>query len=299
VIPFARVYSSVLAPVIRLFVGAANRAVRAFGIEPTEELASVRSRAELRSLVQTSAEEGTLAADEVDLITRAFRFGEKSVADVLTPRPDVITLGGDATITELASRSVATGKSRFVVIGADIDDVVGIVHAKSTFDVPLDRRDVVTVADLMGEAFFVPESRDADTLLLEMRRDRHYLAVVVDEYGGTAGIVTLEDLVEELVGEIDDEHDAAMRRATRRFGDGYLVSGGLHPDEVAEECGFDVPEGDYETLAGFVLDRLGHIPVAGEELESGGWRIRVVAMDRHRIVTVLLSEFERHPSGAE
>jgi CBS domain containing-hemolysin-like protein len=290
VAPFARVYSSSMTPVIRLFVGAANRAVRRFGIEPAEELSSVRSRAELRSLVATSAREGTLASEEVGLITRVFRFGDKTVADVLTPRTDIIALPGDATAAELARRSVDTGTSRFPVLGTDVDDVIGIVHAKAVFDVPPDRRDDVTVGELMGAAFFVPESRDADTLLLEMRHERHYLAVVVDEYGGTAGIVTLEDLVEELVGEIDDEHDRRLVfGATRRFGDGYLVSGGLHPDEVEEECGFVIPDGDYETLAGFVLERLGRIPVAGDRFDADGWGLQVVAMDRHRIVTLLLT----------
>jgi CBS domain containing-hemolysin-like protein len=290
VAPFARVYSSIMAPVIRLFVGAANRAVRRFGIEPTEELSSVRSRAELRNLVAVSAKEGTLASEEVGLITRVFRFGDKTVADVLTPRPDIIALTADATAADLAGRSVETGKSRFPVLGADVDDVIGVVHAKAVFDVPPDRRDDVTVDALMGEAFFVPESRDADTLLLEMRHDRHYLAVVVDEYGGTAGIVTLEDLVEELVGEIDDEHDRRLVFGTTRpFGDGYLVSGGLHPDEVQEECGFEIPEGEYETLAGFALSRLGRIPAPGDRFEEDGWGLQVVAMDRHRIVTLLLT----------
>jgi CBS domain containing-hemolysin-like protein len=290
VAPFARVYSSLMAPVIKLFVGAANRAVRRFGIEPAEELSSVRSRAELQSLVAASGRDGTLAREEVGLMTRVFRFGEKTVADVLTPRPDVIALRADVTASELARRSVDTGTSRFPVLGADVDDVIGVVHAKAVFDVPPDRRDDVTVGALMGEAFFVPETRAADTLLLEMRHDRHYLAVVVDEYGGTAGIVTLEDLVEELVGEIDDEHDRRLVfGATRPFGDGYLVSGGLHPDEVREECGFEIPEGEYETLAGFVLSRLGRIPAPGDRFDEEGWGLQVVAMDRHRIVTLLLT----------
>jgi CBS domain containing-hemolysin-like protein len=278
-------YMRLFAPVIRLFVGVADRAVRLLGIEPTEALSTVRSRQELVSVVRTSRTEGTLDEAEADLLTRAFRFGDKSAADALTPRPDVRTLGVDELGGALLEQSNATGLSRFPVIATDLDDIVGVVHVKSLIDVPFEQRATVPVRDLMVEPFVVPESRDLGHLLLEMRERRAQIAVVLDEYGGTAGIVTLEDLLEEIVGEIEDEYDPT-RRVTRPLGRTLLVPGGLHRDEVTDVVGLELPDGDYETLAGFLLDRLGHIPVVGEEVEHAGWRFAVVAMDRRRIETV-------------
>jgi CBS domain containing-hemolysin-like protein len=279
------VYMRVSAPLVRLFGGVADRAVRLLGIEPTEELSTVRSRQELVSLVRTSRTEGTIDENEAVLLTRAFRFGDKSAADALTPRPDVRTLGVDDLGAALLEQSNATGLSRFPVIATDLDDIVGVVHVKSLIDVPFEERSGVAMRDLMVEPFVVPESRDLGHLLLEMRERRAQMAVVLDEYGGTAGIVTLEDLLEEIVGEIEDEYDPT-RRVTRPLGRTLLVPGGLHRDEVVDVLGLELPEGAYETLAGFLLDRFGHIPVVGEEVEHEGWRFAVVAMDRRRIETV-------------
>ncbi|HKY14008.1 MAG TPA: hemolysin family protein [Microthrixaceae bacterium] len=288
--PLTRGYVVVMAPVIRLFVGAANRAVRRFGIEPAEELSSVRSRAELVRLVRSSAEEGTLEPDEVDLLTRVFRFGEKTAADVLTPRTDVVALASSADGGELTARSVETGYSRFPVYDVDLDDIVGVVHVKSLFGVEPSARSSVGVTALMAEPFVVPEAMPIDELLDEMRGNHQYLAVVLDEYGGTAGIATSEDLVEEIVGEIDDEHDpyGTARRTTVR-GTGTVISGGLHADEVREVCGFEMPDGEYETLAGFVLDRLGRIPDIGDEVVHDGWHLVVGVKRRHRIVSLIVT----------
>jgi CBS domain containing-hemolysin-like protein len=279
------VYMRVFGPVIRLFGGLADRAVRGLGIEPREELSTVRSRQELERLVRTSHTEGTLDDAEAVLLRRAFRFGDKSAADAITPRPDVVTLRGDDRGAQLLVRSTETGLSRFPVIEADLDDIVGVVHVKSLIDVPFAERASVSVRDLMAPPFVVPESRDLGHLLLEMREQRAQLAVVLDEYGGTAGILTLEDLLEEIVGEIDDEHDP-RRRVSRPLGRTLLVPGGLHRDEVVDVVGLELPDGDYETLAGYLLDRLGRIPVVGDEVAADGWTFTIVAMDRRRIETV-------------
>ncbi len=288
--PAARIYSSLMSPIIRLFVGAANRAVRAFGVEPAEELSVVRSRPELVRLVRSSGLEGTLEPIEANLLSKVFRFGEKSVDDVLTPRTDVVALDPAATIADLVVRSVDTGYSRFPVAAADLDDIVGVVHVKAAFDIEPDRRGVVTVGEMMNEPLLVPEAMAVDELLVEMRQSTHYLAVVLDEYGGTAGIVTLEDLLEEIVGEIEDEHDPARYSGTAASSaGGQVLSGGLHPDEVRERCGLELPSGDFETLAGFVLERLGRIPAAGDVLDEDGWHLEVLTMRRHRIVSVLVT----------
>ena len=277
-----RIFIRLFKPLIRLFGGVADRAVRRLGFEPKEELQTVRSRPELVRLVRTSSVEGTLDPTEASLLTRVFAFGEKTAADILTPRPDVVALPSDASGARLIEISRSTGFSRFPVIGTGVDDIVGIVHIKSLLDVPVERRGTVSIEELMVEPFVVPESSDLDRLLIEMRDRATYLVVVLDEYGGTAGIATLEDLLEEIVGEIDDEHDRRVP-SVLTLGRTRLVPGGLHHDEVVEACGFEMPDGEYETLAGFVLDQLGHIPRVGESLRLEGWRFTVVRMDRRRV----------------
>ncbi len=282
------VFFRLFGPVVRLFSAAGDGATRLLGIEPSDELSTAHSRPELVRVVRASVSEGTIDAAEASLLTRAFRFSDKTADDVLTPRPDVVTLPLAATGADLVERARTTGLSRFPVIRADIDDIAGVVHVKALLAVPFEARGGVAVSDLMAEPFVVPESRDLAHLLVEMRRSAASLAVVLDEYGGTAGIVTVEDLLEEIVGEIDDEYDTDRRRV-RELGSTTLVPGGLHPDEVFEATGFEMPDGDYETIAGLLLDRLGHIPRRGEEVDVDGWRLRVVRMERRRIATVQLT----------
>jgi CBS domain containing-hemolysin-like protein len=286
--PFALV-ARVLGPLISFLNGAANWAVRRLGIEPQEELASVRSLEELELLIRSSSQEGTLEPKAYTLLTRSIRFGTKDAADALVPRHAVEALSIEDTVAIVAERAVATGHSRFPVVGADLDDVRGVVHAKDVYRVPFAERGDTPVAHIMATPFVVPETRRLGDLLVDLRGIGRHLAVVVDEHGGTAGIITLEDVLEELVGEIDDEHDRpAARRSTLLRPGEWRVDGSLHPDEVLDLCGFEVPEGDYETLAGFLLDRLGRIPEVGEGFLHEGWEVQVVARDRLRVATVLL-----------
>lgn len=286
--PAQRAFAFVAGPLIHLFDSAALGVVRLLGIEPSEELSSVRSRPELARLVLSSGQSGTMGRAEVQLVTRAFRFTEKAVGEVLTPRPDVIALPSESTGADLSELTLATGHSRFPVYDGDLDSVVGVVHVKSLFDVEPDGRDSVPVRDLMTAPMVVPESRDLDTLLPDMRQHGAYLVIVADEYGGTAGIVTVEDLIEELVGEIDDEHDVTTQQVSRGGAGEMVLSGGLHADEVREASGFEMPDGDYDTLAGFLLDRMGRIPVVGDDVRHEGWVLRVEGMDRRRIARVSL-----------
>jgi CBS domain containing-hemolysin-like protein len=283
------VISRVLGPLIRFLNGSANWTVRRLGIEPREELTSVRSLQELELLIRSSGEEGTLAPEALTLLTRSIRFGEKDAADALVPRRSVTSVPVDETVSALAARAVETGHSRFPVVGADLDDVRGVVHVKDVYRVPFGDRSRTTVEQIMAPAFVVPETRDLAALLVDLRRSGTHLAVVVDEHGGTAGIITLEDVLEEIVGEIDDEHDRPTPLLTEgeRAGE-WLLDGYLHPDEVFEASGFLVPEGEYETLAGFVLDRLGRIPDVGEGFDHEGWHIEVAARDHLRVATVRL-----------
>ena len=281
------VYGVLARPVVALLDGLAARLTRRLGVEPTEELEAIPDREELEHLIRSSGEEGTLDAGEVELLTRSIRLADKSADDAMIPRVRVVAVENTATVDALVDVAVDTGHSRFPVIGDDLDDVVGFVHVKAVHEVPVDRRSSTSVSELMAPILAVPEARELDELLLDLRQGGSQLAVVIDEHGGTAGIITLEDILEEIVGEIDDEYDDAPAQLTRVEAKGSTVlPASLHPDEVESATGFEMPDGEYETLAGLILDRLGHIPVPGEMCTVDGWRLEVVAMDRLRIATV-------------
>jgi len=273
---------------LRWFINAlnswANWLVRRLGVEPADELASARSPQELGSLVRTSAAHGTIDPGTATLLDRSLRFGDRSADELMTPRVQVESLPLDATVLDLIELARKTGYSRFPVHEGDLDDVRGVVHVKQAFSVPVDKRGVTRLSELAQPAETVPESLDGDTLLDRLRGSGLQLAVVVDEYGGTAGLVTLEDLVEEIVGDVRDEHDRGEVNPVRPLGrDSWMVSGLLRDDELADATGFRMPPGDYETLAGLVLARLGRIPEVNDDVRIDGWRITVMAMDRHRV----------------
>jgi CBS domain containing-hemolysin-like protein len=284
-----RAYTWLFRPMIRALNNAADALVRRLGVEPRDELRSVRSIDELELLIRSSGEEGTLDPEAFALLTRTIRFGNKTAADALVSRVDVETISRDATVADVADRSIATGYSRFPVVGDSVDDIIGVVHAKDVLGVSSDARPRTSVLDISTDATFVPEGRDLESLLTEMRGGGVQLAVVVDEYGGMAGIVTLEDLVEEIVGDIEDEYDV-VPPTNLSIGvpmPGTIdVEGTLHLDEVEDATGFAVPEGSYETLAGFLLDQLGRIPSVGDRIRYEGWQFDVIEMERRRIATV-------------
>jgi CBS domain containing-hemolysin-like protein len=275
-------------PLILFLNSAANWTVRRFGIEPQEELMSVRSLEELDLLIHSSREQGALPKEEFELLAKSIEFGNKSADDALVPRVAVVALHEDQTVAGMFEVAIEHGYSRFPVYGKDLDDVTGIVYVKDGYGVPLEHRASARVSEVMQEPLVVPESRPLSSLLLEMRRQRRHMAVVADEYGGTAGIVTMEDLLEEIVGDIEDEHDpsAAARLTTPPEGI-HLVSGLLHRGELADEIGFAMPEGHFETLAGFLLDSLERIPEGGEHVSHDGWEFKIVEMDGRRISQVL------------
>ncbi|SHJ96123.1 Hemolysin, contains CBS domains [Pseudonocardia thermophila] len=270
---------------------AANVVVRRLGVEPAEELRSARSPRELSSLVRTSAEHGTLDLGTAVLMDRSLRFTDRVAEDLMTPRVRVETLEADDTVADLVARSRHSGYSRFPVQDGDPDAVLGVVHVKQAFAVPAAERSRTRLRSLVQPVPTVPASLDGDALLTVLRGSGLQMAVVVDEYGGTAGIVTLEDLIEEIVGDVRDEHDGAEVARVRPMGRGtWLVSGLLRDDEVAEATGFQVPAGDHETLAGLVLARLGRIPEVGASIDVDGWRLTVMRRDRNRIAELRLAD---------
>jgi CBS domain containing-hemolysin-like protein len=279
-----RVFSVITKPLIIVLNGSANLVLKAFGITVREGLSAARTPQELASLLRRSAEAGTLDEGTARLVTRSLGFGERTAADVMTPRVRCTSIERTAASEDVVRLARSTGHSRFPVTGDDWDDVDGLVHVKRAIAVPHGRRQDVPVSALMVNALMVPETIRLDPLLLMLRGAKHQMAVVVDEYGGTSGIVTLEDVIEEIVGEVSDEHDRT--RATGRIGtDGsWTVPGLWRPDEVRDRLGAPVPDGPaYETIGGYVMACLGRVPVVGDEVFVTGWSLQVHTMDGRRV----------------
>lgn len=283
VIPFQVVFTAVFRPAVALLNNSANGILRAFGIEPKEELSGARTAEELTSLVRRSASEGVLESDTATLLARTLAFSDHTAQDVMTPRPSLATVGRLDVAQDVIDLARRTGLSRFPVIDDGIDDVVGLVHVKQAVAVPHEKRAEVPVSALQSDALRVPETMKLDTLLAELRGRGYQMAVVVDEYGGTAGVATLEDLVEELVGEVSDEHDRSKADVVRSR-DWFTFPGMLRPDELLERTGVAVPEeGPYETVAGWIMSELGRLPAAGDELVWERGVFRIERLDGRRI----------------
>lgn len=299
VAPLQAGFTTALRPLITLFNSSANALLRRFGVEPREELSGGRSPQELAALVRRSAQVGTLDATTATLLTNSIEFSELTAVDVMTDRQRVRVLRRDEPAAEVVRLARETGHSRFPVIGDDSDDIVGLVHLRRAIAVPYERRGEVPAAALMIDAPRVPETVRLGPLLVELRDHGMQMAVVVDEYGGTSGVVTLEDVVEELVGDVADEHDRRRTAASRRADGAWMVSGLLRPDELQETTGLVVPEdGRYETLGGLVMAALGRVPEVGDEVLVGDVRLSVESMARRRVERVLVRPAEAGAGAA-
>jgi CBS domain containing-hemolysin-like protein len=283
-----RLANAAAKPFIVFLNKTANGTVRLMGIEPQEELTGAHSLEELQILIRSAREAGGLREEEFSLLARSITFREKAAADALTPRVNVVALPKESTVLEMQRLALETGHSRFPVYDEAVDNIIGIAHVKDVYAIEVERRGAVTVAEIMREPLIVPESKALSSLLAEMRGRREQMVVVVDEFGGTAGIITLEDLLEEIVGEIEDEYDRTSPATSTPAPGVNVVSGMLHPDEVRERTGFEMPEGDFDTLAGFLLTLFDRIPKPGDQVAYDGWELKVTAMDGRRIDSVLL-----------
>ncbi|MFB7994838.1 hemolysin family protein [Streptomyces sp. NPDC056002] len=279
------VFSRLFRPVIALLNAVANRAVRALGVEPADELASARTPGELVSLARHSAQAGTLEQDTADLFVRTLSLGELTAQHVMTPRVKVSSLQSSATAEDVVNLTRATGLSRFPVYRERIDEIIGMVHLKDALAVPAHERLRTPVSRIAQAPLLVPETLPVQPLLERLRSEQP-IAVVVDEYGGTAGVVTLEDIVEELVGEVRDEHDRLdlpeLAVAPSEDGRPAWDADGSCRVDILRRIGLDVPEGPYETVAGLVADLLGRIPAPGDRAELPGWRLSVRQVDHYR-----------------
>ncbi|WP_035795467.1 hemolysin family protein [Kitasatospora mediocidica] len=290
-----RLFSTVCRPVITVLNGSADRMVRSLGLEPTEELAHARTPGELVFLARHSARAGAIEEDTALLFVRSLGLAELTAESVMTPRVDVAALQQDATAADVVNLTRATGFSRFPVYRDSLDEVTGTVTLKDALAVRPEQRASVRIAQLAGVPLLVPETLPAERLL-DRLRSRTPMAIVIDEYGGTAGVVTLEDIVEEIVGEVQDEHDpgdvpelVAIVPVDGR--PAWLADGRARIDQLGA-IGLVAPHGPYETLAGLLADLLGKIPEPGDRAVLPGWELTAQAVDRHRTTRVRLVRVE-------
>ena len=278
-------FSAVFSPLIGHLNDAANWFVRRRGFEPVEHLAGARAPQELIALAQHSVREGTIDPEAAELFIRSLRLGELTAQNVMTPRVDVHALHVDATAPDVADLTRVTGLSRFPVYRDNVDDIVGVVHIKDALAVPAEHRTMTGVTALMTDPLFVPETLTVDQLL-DRLRGNETLAVVLDEFGGTAGIATFEDIVEEIVGDVSDEHDrnehAAMVSLDRTAGGHprWRADGITRIGELAE-LGLPRLDGPYDTLAGLIAFRLDRIPSTGDRVEIDEWTLDVESVAHH------------------
>lgn len=289
--PVLRAYGLLVAPVTFAFNGIANLLLRAVGIEPAEELRSLRSLDDLEHLVRVSSAR-TLDEDEAVLITRTLRLSGKDAADALTPRTSMVVVERTNKIGDLIKACKKSGYSRFPVVGEDVDDIVGIVEVRDIFTLAAQDRASAPLAEILRPVVVVPEHRELDGVLVDLEAASSRLAVVVDEHGGTAGLITREDILEELVGDISDEYDTPAP-VTQSQPDGRMVvEGKSSRDEVEELLGLRLPRGPFETLAGFVLQQFGSIPEVGQTIEWQGWRFEVVRKEHLRLAEIAVESFD-------
>jgi CBS domain containing-hemolysin-like protein len=283
VVPFQVAFTWVFRPAVVLLNNTANVILRSIGIEPKEELSSARTAEELTSLLTRSANEGTLERDTATLLARTLIFSDHTASDVMTPRPRVASVDRSDSAQVVIDLAKRTGLSRFPVIDDSIDEVVGLVNVKQAVAVPREKRADVPASALQTDALRVPETMKLDTLLAELRQRGYQMSIVVDEYGGTAGVATLEDLVEEIVGEVSDEHDRT-RAGVVRSRNWLTFPGILRPDELLERADVVVPEdGPYETVGGFIMSELGRLPVVGDTVSTDAGEFKVERLDGRRI----------------
>ncbi len=296
--PVLRLYGVIAAPITRLFNGIANATVRGWGLQPAEELRIVRTRDELEYVVRSSRQR-TLSDAQADLLVRTLRLGRKDSADALTPRTAMSAVDAQSTLAELVDLARASGHSRFPVLGTSSDDVLGVAEVRDVFREEVSRRHVTAVSQIMRPIVVVAESRKLDGVLADMSAADCRLCVVVDEHGGTAGILTREDIAEELVGDIADEFDEPTAFVPRISGQPVRLAGTTTLDELESATGLTLPTGPYETLAGFVLERLGEIPTVGAVVEWNGWRLEVTERDELRVAEITVSAAKRAPADSD
>jgi len=291
---FSQIASLVLGPVVRVFDRAAEEVTRRlFRVETPSRLDDTPGLDELGRIIAASGARGRLTAGQAELLRRAVSLRARRVGEVMVPRPDVVWVRSGTPLAEIAALARSSRHSRFPIRGTSEDEVLGTVHIKDLLQVPLERRADTTVDAVAAAPLFVPESETVRALLDELRQRRRTFAVVVDEFGSTAGIVTLEDVLEALVGDIVDEFDREVRRVGGGVGEGpERVPGALTLARFLERAGVALPDGPYDTLAGFIMAELGHVPEVGDRIVHEGLELVVVRREGLRVTEVAVRRVE-------
>lgn len=283
--PF-RAFVTVFRPVIWFMNMLANGVVRLVGVEPQDELAMAHSPDDLRLLLDESAGQGGIAATEHELLTRSLQLSGLTAADAMTVRRDIIAVSADSTADVAAAAAHRTGRSRIIVFDGDLDHVKGFVHAKDLLRLPHGTWPTTAVGGLARRIMVTPEHHRVEDLLLEMRTERQHVALVIDEHGTVVGLVTLEDVIEELIGDFDDESDDRLGDCAQLSDGTYRVNGTLRPDEFEAGTGVALPVGEWQTVAGYVIAALDEIPSVGDRVETAVGEFEVLAMDAYAIDTL-------------
>jgi CBS domain containing-hemolysin-like protein len=290
-----RAFFAIFRPVIWLLRVSTDFVLRRLGLEPPGAEREVHSEAELRMLVSRSTQQGQIDESERELIDKVFVFGDKDVADVMVAKPDVAAVSIDLPPEEALAVVLDSPYTRFPVFRESLDDIVGVLHVRDLFSAIHDRGlSGLELGSMLRPAYVVPETKDLASLLQEFRRTNSHFAVVIDEYGAMVGIVTLEDLLEEIVGEIEDEFDVPEEPVEQIGEDSYRVDGMFGIEEFNERFGTDLPDEDFHTVAGFVFGQLGRAPEPGDDVSYDGMRFDVLEVEGNRIERIAVT-FEQRP----
>lgn len=286
-IPLITFLRRLFAPLVWLFNGSADVLLRILRIEPAPGMHMIHSEEELKMLVSQSSKGGVLEDSEQEMLYNVFDFADTDVAQVMVPRPDVVAFSADMPPAELLESVANQPFTRYPIYRGSMDNVIGILHIRDLFTTSEQQgKDHLRIESLLRPAHVVPESKSLAGLLADFRRSKSHMALVVDEYGSLAGVVTLEDLIEEIVGEIDDEHDRP-ERPLEHISEGHIrVDGKFSVEELNDRFGFDLPSDDYNTIGGVVFGLLGQAPHEGDVVRIDSLRMEVVETDGPRIVHV-------------
>ena len=289
-----RAFFTVAGPLIWVLQRSTEFVLRALGQPPVGAERDVHSEAELRMLLSRSTEQGEIEQEERQMIDKVFDFADKQAADVMVARPDVVALSVDLPPEDALKTVLDSPYTRYPVYREDLDDIVGVLHVRDLFSGIHDRGLAnVRIDELVRPAAIVPETKDLASLLQEFRRTKNHFAVVVDEYGAMVGVCTLEDLIEEIVGEIEDEFDVAEEQIVQVDEDTWRIDGMFPIEDFNERFGTDLPDEDFHTIAGFVFGQLGRAPEPGDDITYDGLRFDVLEVEGNRIERMAVTFIER------
>jgi Hemolysins and related proteins containing CBS domains len=286
-----RVTSAVTRPFVTLLSASTNGILRLIGVDPNKADNEVTEE-EIRMMIDVGEEDGTIDDIEREMLHNIFEFDDRTAGDVMTHRTELVAIGIDSTIEDVIENAVQSGHSRIPVYKNGLDNIVGMLYIKDLLSLVVKKPEQFDINDYMRPVMYLPESARCNDIFAEFRTTKVQLAVVVDEYGGTAGVVTMEDLLETIVGSIQDEYDEELDEIIQINENEYLLEGTVLIEEVSEELEIKFDEGDYDTLAGFVTDKLRHLPQSGEYVDHAGYRFTVTETSEHRIVYITAVRLE-------